>query len=93
VADKTATRCGGPPVRQAECFFMWLRDETGALSAWDRQWLEREVLHLGSLQDVVRYAFSATPPRDVREVVVQDEYSHDVVMMWRDGLVLAFETT
>jgi hypothetical protein len=72
---------------------MWLRDETGALSAWDRQWLEREVLHLGSLQDVVRYAFSATPPRDVREVVVQDEYSHDVVMMWRDGLVLAFDTT
>jgi hypothetical protein len=72
---------------------MWLRDESGVLLASDRQWLEREVVPLGSLQDVVRLAFSATPPRDVREVVVQDEYSHDVVIPWAEGLVLAFDTT
>lgn len=55
--------------------------------------LTRDVLPLGSLQQVVRWSFSSKPPRDVAAVVVQDEFSHDVVVPWVDGLVLAFDTT
>jgi hypothetical protein len=72
---------------------MWLLDETGQLDADARARLEREVLSLGSLQDVVRWAFAQTPPRDVSAVVVQDEYCHDVVVPWQDRLVLVFDTT
>ena len=38
------------------------------------------------LQDVVRW-------RMVASVVVQDEYTHDVVVPWEDGLYLAYDTT
>ena len=38
------------------------------------------------LQDVVRW-------RLVASVVVQDEYTHDVVVPWDDGLYLAYDTT
>jgi hypothetical protein len=55
--------------------------------------LPAEVMGLGTLQEVVRWGFSQQPPRDVAEVVVQDELSHDVVLPWRDGLYLAFDTT
>ena len=72
---------------------MWLLDETGRLSTAQREVLGRDVLPLGSLQQVVRWAFASKPPRDVTAVVVQDEFSHDVVVPWVDGLVLAFETT
>ncbi len=63
------------------------------LSAAQRAVLEREVLGLGTLHDVVRWAFSQRPPCDVAEVVVQDEYTHDVVVPWAAGLVLVFDTT
>lgn len=38
------------------------------------------------LQDVVRW-------RMVADVVVQDEYTHDVVVPWDDGLFLVYDTT
>ncbi len=72
---------------------MWLLDETGRLSTAQREVLGRDVLPLGSLQQVVRWSFASKPPRDVTAVVVQDEFSHDVVVPWVDGLVLAFDTT
>lgn len=72
---------------------MWLLDETNRLAANLRAVLEREVQPLSSLQDVLRWAFAQTPPCDVAAVVVQDEYCHDVVVPWRDGLVLVFDTT
>jgi hypothetical protein len=67
--------------------------QRAVLSAAQRAVLEREVLGLGTLQDVVRWAFSQRPPCDVAEVVVQDEYTHDVVIPWAAGLVLVFDTT
>jgi hypothetical protein len=72
---------------------MWLRDETGRLTQAQRDALSNDVLGLGTLQEVVRWSFSARPPRDVAAVHVQDEFSHDVVLPWVDGLVLAFDTT
>ena len=50
-----------------------------------------------NLNDVLRWA-SGRPagefvPTVVAEVVVQDEFTHDVVVPWRDGLVLVYDTT
>jgi len=71
---------------------MWRREHV-PLTAQLRDSLDREVMGLGSLQEVVRWGFSLAPSRDVAAVVVQDEFSHDVVLPWRDGLHLAFDTT
>ena len=57
-----------------------------------RRTIEREVLPLRSLEHVVRWAFSRTPPSKVADVVVQDEYTHDVVIPWRE-VHLVFDTT
>lgn len=59
----------------------------------DEQTLRTVVEPLATLQDVVRWAFALTPPQDIRGVIVQDEYSHDVVIGWRAPLYLAFDTT
>ncbi len=43
------------------------------------------------LEEVVRWAFSLR--RDVAEVVVQDEFTHDVVLPWVEPVYLVFDTT
>jgi hypothetical protein len=70
---------------------MWLAP-TPTLSPAQRTELEQTIAPFTSLQDVVRWTFSKTPPRDVSSVVVQDEYSHDVVVPWGPRF-LAFDTT
>ncbi len=57
-----------------------------------RDAVQREVAPLRLLEHVVRWAFSQTPPSDVADVIVQDEFSHDVVVPWR-GVHLVFDTT
>ena len=32
-------------------------------------------------------------PQVVKEVVIQDEFTHDVVVPWREGLVIVYDTT
>lgn len=71
---------------------MWRREQT-PLRAQLGEALDREVMGLGSLQEVVRWGFSQSPPKDVAAVIVQDEFSHDVVLPWIDGIYLAFDTT
>ncbi len=71
---------------------MWLIDN-GSLTPERRGLLEAQVLPLGSLEEVVRWAFALKPPANVDAVVVQDEFSHDVVMHWNEGQYLAFDTT
>ena len=50
-----------------------------------------------NLADVMSWAFAAPRgtfiPSVVAEVIVQDEFTHDVVVPWRDGLVLVYDTT
>ncbi|WIG98750.1 hypothetical protein [Myxococcus sp. SDU36] len=58
-----------------------------------RSALEKELASLTLLQDVVRWGFASSPPRDVTEVIVQDEFTHDVVMPWMEGSYLVFDTT
>jgi hypothetical protein len=71
---------------------MWRREQT-PLPAPLREALDAEVMPLGTLQEVVRWGFAQKPPRDVAEVVVQDELCHDVVIPWREAVWLAFDTT
>ena len=56
-----------------------------------------EVARHESLADVMRWGFrqpaGTVHPTVIADVVVQDEYSHDVVVPWRDGLVLVYGTT
>ena len=50
-----------------------------------------------NLMDVMAWALSAPRgtfiPSVVAEVIVQDEFTHDVIVPWRDGLVLVYDTT
>lgn len=46
-----------------------------------------------TLEDVVRWGLAQRPPRLVESVVVQDEYTHDVVLRWAEGAYLVYDTT
>jgi hypothetical protein len=50
-----------------------------------------------NLGDVMSWALCSPPgtfiPSVVAEVIVQDEFTHDVIVPWRDGLVLVYDTT
>jgi hypothetical protein len=50
-----------------------------------------------NLQGVMSWALSAPKgtfiPSVVSEVIVQDEFTHDVIVPWRNGLVLVYDTT
>jgi hypothetical protein len=54
--------------------------------------LKTELEPLTILQDVIRWGFAQTPPSDVSDVVIQDEFTHDVVLAWRH-VFLVFDTT
>jgi hypothetical protein len=45
-----------------------------------------------TLEEVVRWGLAHSPPLQVAEVVVQDEFTHDVVMPWGE-LFLVYDTT
>ena len=67
------------------------------LSADHLAGIETELSTQENLQDVVSWALSAPPgtfiPSVVAEVIVQDEFTHDVVVPWRDNLFLVYDTT
>ena len=46
-----------------------------------------------TLHDVVTAGLASRPERSVRAVVVQDEYTHDVVVRWDDDTYLVYDTT
>jgi hypothetical protein len=52
--------------------------------------------HQENLKDLMAWAFSNPhdfSPTVVTEVIVQDEFTHDVVVAWRDGVFLVYDTT
>jgi hypothetical protein len=58
--------------------------------------IQAAVPHQENLKDMMAWAFSSPgdfEPTVVVDVVVQDEFTHDVVVPWRDGLVLVYDTT
>ena len=46
-----------------------------------------------TLDQVVRWGLAATPERMVCNVVVQDEFTHDVVVPWSNEHYLVYDTT
>ena len=59
--------------------------------------LESELSGQQNLDDVMKWALSHPEgifiPSVVAQVVVQDEFTHDVLVPYRDGLVLVYDTT
>jgi hypothetical protein len=55
--------------------------------------LERAVAKLQTLADVVHFGLALAPPQMIAAVVVEDEYTHDVVLGWKPGLHLVFDAT
>lgn len=46
-----------------------------------------------TMEDVVRWGLAQKPPRLVEDVIVQDEYTHDVVLRHPSGVYLVYDTT
>ena len=46
-----------------------------------------------TLQHALRWGFAQTPPRTVAGVIVQDEFTHDVILTWDSPLHLVYDTT
>ncbi len=63
------------------------------LGVADAEAIRSFVASQGTLHDVVVAALARTPPRLVSAVVVQDEYTHDVVLPWDDGVWLVYDAT
>lgn len=57
--------------------------------------VENEAGRHRSLEQVLTWGLAqpSTLPQVIADVVVQDEYSHDVIVPWRDGFVLVFGAT
>ncbi len=59
--------------------------------------LESELAGQENLNDVMKWALSYPAgtfiPSVVANVIVQDEFTHDVIVPYRDGLVLVYDTT
>lgn len=58
--------------------------------------IESELSEHHSLKDVMNWAFSDSGkfiPGVVKDVIVQDEFTHDVIVPWGSELVLVYDTT
>lgn len=59
--------------------------------------IESELPQHHGLQDVITWGLKrescAALPGVIAEVIVQDEFTHDAIVPWRDGLVLVYDTT
>lgn len=67
------------------------------LSAEQLAAVERELARQQNLNDVMKWALAhpagVFTPAVIAGVVVQDEFTHDVIVPWRDNLVLVYDTT
>jgi len=67
------------------------------LSAEEVSKIENELSGQQNLKDLMDWALSSPKgvftPQVVAAVIIQDEFTHDLVVPWRDGLVLVYDTT
>jgi hypothetical protein len=68
-------------------------DNRAALAIEEIARLEALAVDWQSLQQVVRWGLGHSPPLIVYEVIVQDEFTHDVVMPYEGDSFLVFDTT
>ena len=55
--------------------------------------IERKIPSYPSLGDMVNWGLRQHPPLTIESVVTPDEYTHDVVMRWRENLYIVLGTT
>ena len=55
--------------------------------------LERELPRFGTLLEFVLWGRAERPPVLLTETIALDEYTHDVIAPWRDGLTLVLGAT
>lgn len=55
--------------------------------------LKADAEQLPTLEHVFRWALRHDPRLQIEDVVIQDEYTHDVLLAAGDGSYLAFDTT
>ncbi len=58
-----------------------------------RSSIETLVASHKTLEDVVRWGLGSKPLQMVRDVIVQDEYTHDVVIGHPSGVWLVYDAT
>jgi len=46
-----------------------------------------------TLEDVLAWARAQRPEAEIVDVIVQDEFTHDVILPWSHGLYLVYDTT
>ncbi|MBI3449277.1 MAG: hypothetical protein HY049_10225 [Acidobacteria bacterium] len=72
-------------------------ENRAGLSAHDLLGCEAEIGTQADLSDVLNWGrhprSGVADPSVLTEVVALDEFSHEVLVRWRDGLVLAYRTT
>ncbi len=64
-----------------------------ALTPAQRAALAGPIARLSTLAEVILWGLRQRPERVVLDVVVQDEFTHDVVIGWVDALHLVFDST
>jgi hypothetical protein len=55
--------------------------------------LSHEAPRFGTLQEFVAWGRAQRPPLLLLETIAQDEFTHDVIVPWRDGLTLVLGAT
>jgi hypothetical protein len=55
--------------------------------------LHQAVARHRSLTDAVAWGLAHRPPLIVAEVITQDEYTHDVLLPYRDARWIVYDTT
>jgi hypothetical protein len=68
-------------------------DDRAGLAPEELGALRRELEPLGSLHALIQWGLRRDPALVVADVVVQDEYTHDVLLPYGDGRFLVFDTT
>ncbi len=70
----------------------WRVETVGSVDADVARAAGAVVAHQTTLEHVVRWGLTDSPPRLVAEVVKQDEFTLDVVLPWH-GVYLVYDTT
>jgi hypothetical protein len=55
--------------------------------------LEQELGRLETLGQVLRWTLARTPRAEFVNVVIQDEYTHDIIVRVAEGVFAAFDAT
>lgn len=68
-------------------------DDRVGLPPEQYQLLARIMSRHATLADVIVWGAAQIPECIVADVIIQDEYTHDVVLPYRDGMHLIYDTT